>query len=50
MPFCHFSVKSVLVADILAWPMAYFCMNEWIQTFACKKVNGGRPPIVPWNI
>jgi putative ABC transport system permease protein len=32
--------KWVLVANILAWPIAYFSMNRWLQNFAFKKGIG----------
>jgi putative ABC transport system permease protein len=28
--------KWVLIANILAWPVAYFSMNRWLQNFAYK--------------
>ncbi len=31
----EFLIK-VLVANILAWPVAYFAMNKWLQNFAYK--------------
>ena len=27
----------VLLANILAWPIAYLAMNEWLQNFAYRK-------------
>ena len=27
-------VKLVLLANIIAWPLAYFAMNKWPQNFA----------------
>jgi putative ABC transport system permease protein len=29
-------VKLVLVANLLAWPLAYFAMNRWLQDFAYR--------------
>ncbi|MGH7493756.1 MAG: FtsX-like permease family protein [bacterium] len=29
-------VKLVLVANLLAWPLAYFMMNRWLQDFAYR--------------
>ncbi|MGH7601128.1 MAG: FtsX-like permease family protein, partial [bacterium] len=29
-------VKLVLVANIIAWPVAYFAMNKWLQNFAYR--------------
>lgn len=29
-------VKLVLLANILAWPIAYFAMNKWLQDFAYR--------------
>ena len=28
--------KLVVIANILAWPLAYFLMNNWLQNFAYK--------------
>jgi putative ABC transport system permease protein len=28
--------KAVLVANIIAWPVAYLVMNEWLQNFAYR--------------
>jgi len=33
-------VKLVLVANIFAWPVAYFVMNSWLQNFA-YRINVG---------
>jgi len=32
--------KWVLVANIIAWPLAYFAMNRWLQNFA-YRINIG---------
>jgi putative ABC transport system permease protein len=29
-------VKSVLLANLIAWPIAYYFMNEWLQNFAYR--------------
>jgi putative ABC transport system permease protein len=29
-------VKLVLIANLLAWPVAYFAMNRWLQDFAYR--------------
>ncbi|MFC2167811.1 ABC transporter permease [Acidobacteriota bacterium] len=29
-------VKWVLIANLLAWPAAYFVMNNWLQNFAYR--------------
>ena len=29
-------IKLVLIANIIAWPVAYYFMNEWLQNFAYK--------------
>ncbi len=36
---CEF-IKWVLIANIIAWPIAYFSMNRWLQSFA-YKINIG---------
>ncbi len=28
--------KWVLVANLIAWPIAYFAMNEWLQNFVYR--------------
>jgi putative ABC transport system permease protein len=33
-------VKLVLAANLVAWPIAYFAMNRWLQDFA-YRVNIG---------
>ncbi len=32
--------KLVLVANVIAWPVAYFAMNKWLQSFA-YRINLG---------
>jgi len=33
-------VKQVVIANLLAWPIAYFAMNRWLQNFAYRiKMN-----------
>jgi putative ABC transport system permease protein len=29
-------VKLVLIANLVAWPVAYFAMNKWLQNFAYR--------------
>ncbi|MGH7493958.1 MAG: ABC transporter permease [bacterium] len=29
-------VKLVLMGNLIAWPVAYFAMNKWLQTFAYR--------------
>ncbi len=29
-------IKWVLIANIIAWPLAYYFMNNWLQAFAYK--------------
>jgi putative ABC transport system permease protein len=29
-------VKLVLVANLIAWPVAYYVMNKWLQDFAYR--------------
>jgi putative ABC transport system permease protein len=33
-------VKLVLVANVIAWPVAYFVMNKWLQDFAYRIAIG----------
>jgi putative ABC transport system permease protein len=28
--------KRVLVANLIAWPLAYYAMNKWLQNFAYR--------------
>jgi putative ABC transport system permease protein len=35
-------VKLVLIANLVAWPLAYFAMNKWMQNFAYRVGIG------PW--
>ena len=28
--------KWVLIANLIAWPVAYFAMNQWLQNFAYR--------------
>lgn len=36
-------VKWVLVANIIAWPIAYYAMNRWMQNFAYRSAIGVWP-------
>ena len=36
-------IKWVLIANIVAWPMAYFLMNKWLEDFA-YRINVGLIP------
>lgn len=38
--------KWVLVANIIAWPVAYYMMNRWLQNFAYKETIGLWPFII----
>jgi putative ABC transport system permease protein len=29
-------MKWVVVANVIAWPVAYYAMNRWIQNFAYR--------------
>jgi putative ABC transport system permease protein len=29
-------VKWVLISNIIAWPIAYFALNKWLEDFAYK--------------
>ncbi len=33
-------IKRILIANIIAWPIAYFAMNKWLQNFA-YRINIG---------
>ena len=33
-------VKWIVIANIIAWPVAYFAMNKWLQNFA-YRINIG---------
>ena len=33
-------IKVVLIANIVAWPLAYYLMNKWLQNFAYRTVIG----------
>jgi len=33
-------LKWVLIANVLAWPIAYYAMNKWLQNFAFKTDMG----------
>jgi len=30
--------RWILIANIIAWPLAYYCMNKWLQQFAYRTV------------
>jgi putative ABC transport system permease protein len=32
--------KWVLLANVIAWPVAYYCMNKWLQSFAYRSEIG----------
>jgi putative ABC transport system permease protein len=48
--------KWVIVANAVAWPLAYWMMNEWLQGFAYRAkmgigiflISGGLALIVAW--
>ena len=33
-------VRLVIIANIIAWPLAYFLMNKWLQDFAFRTGLG----------
>ena len=33
-------LKWVIIANLIAWPIAYYFMNEWLQNFAYRIVLG----------
>ncbi len=35
-------MKWVIIANVIAWPIAYYAMNKWLQNFAYKI------EVVPW--
>lgn len=37
---CRDYVKMVMMANIIAWPVAYFLMNNWLQNFASRTNTG----------
>jgi len=34
-------IKLVIVANVLAWPLVWFAMNQWLQGFAYRVPLGG---------
>jgi putative ABC transport system permease protein len=46
MMFTSKYVRWVIVANVLAWPAAYFAANRWLQTFAFRTAIGLRPFII----
>jgi len=36
-------VKWVLIANVIAWPIAYYAMNRWMQNFAYRSAIGVWP-------
>jgi putative ABC transport system permease protein len=37
-------LRLVLIANVLAWPLAYWAMNKWLEAFAY------RIPVRPWTL
>ena len=37
--------KWVLAANVIAWPIAYFAMNRWLQNFA-YRIDIGMGPFI----
>jgi putative ABC transport system permease protein len=37
--------KWVVVANVIAWPIAYYAMNRWLEGFA-HRINIGMGPFV----
>jgi putative ABC transport system permease protein len=33
-------VKWVMIANVVAWPVAYYFMNKWLQNFAYRTTVG----------
>ncbi len=46
MMFSSKYVRWVVVANILAWPAAYFMVNKWLQAFAFRTAIGPMPFII----
>jgi len=46
MMFTSKYVRWVIVANVLAWPAAYFAVNRWLQAFAFRTEIGLRPFII----
>ena len=46
MMFASKYIRWVIVANILAWPAAYFAVNMWLQAFAFRTSIGLMPFIV----
>ena len=40
---CKEFAKWVLVANVIAWPVAYFVMRKWLQNFAYQTSIGVKP-------
>jgi putative ABC transport system permease protein len=34
------SAKWILIANVIAWPAAYYTMDRWLQNFAYKTSDG----------
>jgi putative ABC transport system permease protein len=46
MMFASKYVRWVIVANLLAWPAAYFTANKWLQAFAFRTPIGLGPYII----
>jgi putative ABC transport system permease protein len=48
--------KWVIIANIIAWPLSYFFMNNWLQDFAYRielswwtfALSGGIALLIAW--
>ena len=38
--------RWVIVANLFAWPVAYYAVNQWLQTFAYRTTVGISPFIL----
>ncbi len=46
MMFTGKYVRWVIIANVLAWPAAYFAVNRWLRAFAFRTAIGLRPFII----
>ncbi len=44
---CKEFIKWILLANIIAWPIAYYAMNKWLQNFAYRISIGAEVFMLP---